>query len=141
MKAARLIAIIALIFLGLSSFAGGIPLMIDPSGGTLKMPLSLLDHSPFHDFLIPGLILFLFNGVLSLVIAVPVIRKARSSGNWVVFQGCVIFGWITVEVILIRAVAWPHFVYWGIGVVLMACGWMLYRGAKSQMIREVHASS
>jgi hypothetical protein len=141
MKSARLVALVTLIFLGLSSFAGSVPLILDPSGGMLKMPLSLLDHSPFRNFLIPGLILFMLNGVLSLVIAIPVVRKTRNSGPWVALQGCVILGWITVQVILIRGVGWPHFVYWGTGLVLMACGWVLYRGAESKAVREVHASS
>ena len=102
-------------------------MIIDPTGGILKMPLSLLDHSPFHSFLIPGIILLVFNGILSLVITVAVLRNARNAGLWVGFQGCVLFGWITIEVIMIRAVAWPHFVYWITGLVLLACGWVLMR--------------
>jgi hypothetical protein len=127
MKSLRVIVVVALLFLGLSSCAGGVPMIIDPTGGILKMPLSLLDHSPFHSFLIPGIILLVFNGILSLVITVAVLRNARNAGLWVGFQGCVLFGWITIEVIMIRAVAWPHFVYWITGLVLLACGWVLMR--------------
>jgi hypothetical protein len=140
MKAARVIAVVTLLFLGLSSCAGGVPLILDPTGGILKMSLSLLDHSPFRTFLIPGLILLLGNGALSLAIVVPVMRKARSSGMWVGLQGCVLFGWITVEVIMLRAVAWPHFVYWGVALVLLACGWVLRREPPSAA-RDVHASA
>ena len=140
MKFARTIAIVALLFLGVSSCVGGVPLILDPSGGILKMPLSLLDHSPFRTYLIPGLILLLGNGALSLAIVVPVLRKVKSSGNWVAFQGAVLFGWITVEVIMIRTIAWPQFVYWGVALVLLACGWVLRREYRPPGVRDVDAS-
>lgn len=127
MKIIRILAIVVLLFSGVSSCAGGVPLILDPSGGILKMPLSLLEHSPFHSFLVPGLILFFANGVLSLVIAVAAIRKTKSAALWVAIQGCVMFGWITIEVIIMRAIVWPHFVYWGVAVVLIGCGWVLQR--------------
>jgi hypothetical protein len=127
MKAVRKIAITALLFLGISSCVGGVPLILDPSGGILKMPLTLLHHSPFHSFLVPGLVLLFFNGILSVAIIVPVLRKAASAGLWVAFQGCVLFGWISIEVIMIRTLAWPHFLYWGVSLVLVLCGWALHR--------------
>ncbi len=127
MKAARLTAGIVLFFLGLSSCVGGLPLILDPSGGILKMPLTLLDHSPFHSFFIPGLILLTCNGILSLAIAIAVLRRTRNAGIWVIVQGCVLFGWITIEVIMIRHVVWSQFVYWGVALALFASGWALRR--------------
>lgn len=131
MKVARILAFIFLLFLGVSSCVGGIPLILDPSGEILKMPLSLLDHSPFHTFLIPGIILLVCNGISSLAIAFPVLRRTNSAGSWVVLQGCVLFGWIAIEAIMIRALVWPQYVYWGIALVLIACGWALRTDAKS----------
>ena len=130
MKPARTIAIIALAFLAISSCIGAVPLIIDPSGGILKMPLSLLDHSPFRSFLIPGLILLFANGIFSLAIWVAALRKMKGYGLWVALQGCVLFGWITIEVFLIRAVSWPHFIYWAVGVVLIVSGAVTLRGGR-----------
>jgi hypothetical protein len=127
MKIVRAIALVTLAFLGIGAVAGGAILILDPSGKLLQMPLSLLDHSPFHSFLIPGIILFAANGVLSLLIMIAVIRRSDGNGLLVAFQGCVIIGWITVEVIMIRGVAWPHYVYWAIGLVLIATGLALRR--------------
>lgn len=127
MKVVRAIAIATLAFLCLGATPGGVMLILDPTGRRTRMPLSLLDHSPFHSFLMPGIILLAANGVLSLLIMIAAIRRTPSYGWWVVFQGCVITGWITVEVIMMRLVVWPHYVYWGVGLVLIATGLALRR--------------
>lgn len=54
--------------IGIGAVAGGLMLMIDPSGKMLNIPASLLEKSPFTHFLIPGMILFLMLGVLPLLI-------------------------------------------------------------------------
>ena len=63
------ILFILMAFQGLSGFVGGYGLIKDPTGGLLKLPLSLLHNSPFDDYLIPGLILLIILGYFPLVIA------------------------------------------------------------------------
>ena len=122
MKVVRAIAIATLAFLGIGAAAGGLMLIADPTGKRIGMPLSFLDHSPFQSFLIPGIILLVANGILSLLIMAATIRRSAGYGWWVAFQGCVLTGWITVEVIMMRVAAWPHYIYWGIGLVLIVTG-------------------
>jgi len=43
-----------LAILGLGAVFGGGVLIISPSGQLFGMPLSLLDHSPFNNFLVPA---------------------------------------------------------------------------------------
>lgn len=59
----------------LSGLAGGLALVIDPSGGVLQMPVSALRSGPFSDFLVPGLILLLVLGALPAVVAVALWRR------------------------------------------------------------------
>jgi hypothetical protein len=132
MKVVRVIAIMTLAFLGIGATPGGLMLIMDPSGKLMRMPLSLLDHSPFHSFLIPGIVLFAANGVLSLLIMIAVIRRSPSYSCWVAFQGCVIIGWITAEAIVMRLVIWPHYVYWGVGLLLIATGLALRNDIRLQ---------
>lgn len=66
MRAARIVAIAALVFLGLSAIVGAIPLLTRPTDEAWAMPQRLLRHSPFHSYLIPGIILLVANGLLSL---------------------------------------------------------------------------
>ncbi len=131
MNVLRALAIVTLLLLGLGALAGGAWLIADPSGSSMRMPLSFLHHSPFHSFFYPGMILFLANGVLPLVIAAPALRRTARYGWWIVFQGCVLLGWITAEVIMLRAVAWPHYLYWGWGLLLVGLGLALRNDARA----------
>ncbi len=139
MKGIRILALIALGFLSVTSMMGGIPLIVDPSGGLLHMPLNLLEHTPFHNFLIPGIILLVANGLLSVVAFVAAMRRGRGFGILVAFQGCVIAGWITVEVIVLRSVVWPHYVYWAVGLILIVCGIMLRRDHQTASVNTATA--
>ena len=130
MKPLRIVALLTLLFLGVTSIVGSIPLILDPSGGMLGLPLSLLKHSAFHNYLIPGLILLVTNGLVVVVVFVAAARRVAGYGNMIATQGVVIAGWITVEVILLQTVVWAHYVYWAVGLVLMVCGVALRRDRK-----------
>ena len=125
MKIIRAVAIAALVFLGITSLVGAVPLIINPSGKMLSMPLSLLEHSPFRSFLIPGIILLAANCLLSFWVLSSVLRKASRYGLWIVLQGCVLAGWITLQIVMIRTLVWAHHVYLAIAAVLIFCGWLL----------------
>lgn len=57
----------ALLFLlGVSALIPGIELIIDPSGKLVQFPEGALEGSPFPNYLIPGLLLTIFVGMLSL---------------------------------------------------------------------------
>jgi hypothetical protein len=125
MKPIRMVAIATLVFLGIGALIGAIPLIIDPSGAILRMLLSLLEHSPFTDYLFPGIILLVAVGLLSMVVLVMLLRRSRRYGWWIALQGFVLLGWITIEVVMIRMLAWAHYLYWAVAAVLIVCGWLL----------------
>src|SRR5271157_6029062 len=131
MKIVRGIAIAALVFLGISSIAGGVPMILSPSGELMHMPLSLLEHSPFHSYLIPGIILVLANGVLSFLVLYAAARRWTGYGWWVALQGCVLTGWIVVEVIMLRMAMWAHYFYGAVGLVLIVSGLALRRDSRA----------
>lgn len=121
----RAVSIATLIFLGITALIGSVPLIIDPSGRLLMMPLSLLEHSPFTSFLVPGIILLTANGLLSFTVLVFVLRKIDRYSWWIVLEGCVLAGWIITQVLMIRVVIWAHYVYWITALILIGCGLML----------------
>jgi hypothetical protein len=127
MKVLRGIAIAILGFLGVSAMVGAIPLILDPTGRMLSMPMNLLEYSPFHSYLIPGIILLTANGFLSLWVLYISVRRRQGYGWWVAFQGCVIAGWIVVEMIMLRMVIWAHYVYLAVGITLISLGLALRR--------------
>jgi hypothetical protein len=130
MNKQRAIAIGALAFLMVTAVVGAVPLILHPQGDQLHIPLSLLEHSPFRSFLIPGIILLLANGLLSFFVLYLTLRRKSGYGWWVAFQGCVLSGWIIAEVIMFRAVAWLHCLYFAVGLILIASGLALTRHSK-----------
>ena len=127
MKIVRTIAIVCLAFLAVTATWGAVLLMRDPSGSPMQISQRVLEHTPFHSFLIPGILLFASQGLLCYVILAIAIFCKRGYGWWIGFQGCMLFGWITIEVILVREVVWLHYIYWALGLVLIECGWALWR--------------
>jgi hypothetical protein len=109
MAKARIVAIVTLIFTGLSGVIGAIPLIVNPGGEPWSFPQSLLQHSPFRSYLFPGIILLLANGLLSLWILRLTVGKYPGFGWWVIVQGIVSLGWLIVEVAMLRLIVWPHY--------------------------------
>src|SRR5579872_3469175 len=131
MKTVRIIAIVALALLSIGAIMGAVLLIQNPTGSPMQISPTVLQHSGFHSFLIPGILLLLSQGLLPLMVMVVAIFCKRGYGWWIGFQGCVLFGWISIEVILLRTVVWLHYVYWGLALLLMACGWALHKQDKT----------
>ena len=130
MRTARIVSITALVFLSLSAMVGAILMLLLPTGEPLMMPQSLLRYSPFHSYLIPGIILLVANGILSLWVLWLTVQRHSGYGWWVAAQGCVLLGWLMVEVVMLRLVEWPHYLYGVVGVVLVVAGIALRRGPR-----------
>ncbi|MFS8082314.1 MAG: hypothetical protein ACMG51_02590 [Ginsengibacter sp.] len=77
-KATRNLLIAFLAFLGLGAIGGGGVFIISPSGKLMGMPLSMLNNSPFNNFLIPGIILFSFLGLVPILLIIALIKKQES---------------------------------------------------------------
>jgi hypothetical protein len=133
----RIIAIILLLFNAISALYGGWALMSNPSGKTLEMPLRFLENSPIENFLVPGIILFVTNGLFSLLFAVMVLLKFMNYSWLAIFQGFILVGWLIIQIIMIREFYAPlHVLYFSVGILLIATGWILAR--QDQAIYQSH---
>jgi hypothetical protein len=121
-----LLALMLLLINGIGAIFGGISLMRDPTGGFMQMPVEWLQNSPFNDFLIPGIILFVFNGLFSLAVFVLTLIKYRHYPVLVVFQGCILTVWIIVQVLMLQTFHYLHAIFGGIGIVLIILGSLLW---------------
>jgi hypothetical protein len=126
-RRARTFSLVLLFFLGITALAGAAGMILDPNGQGMGLPPSLLDHTPFHSFLLPGIILATFNGMLSLVFAVLIIRN-YSPGSWLVlFQGGVLIVWLTAEVIMDLFYAPLTLTYYLVAALLIYCGIVMHK--------------
>ncbi|HPG33126.1 MAG: hypothetical protein H6541_09760 [Lentimicrobiaceae bacterium] len=104
-----------LVFTGLGGLYGGYSLIDSPDGSSLKMSTDILANSPFNNFLIPGIILLLFNGILPLLIVWGLFAKPNwhwpemlnlyHKQHWCwtfsLYYGFILVIWIIVQIILL----------------------------------------
>jgi len=120
------------VLLAVGALAGGAMLFFSPDGSAFGMPLSLLEHSGFATFRIPGLILFVVNGLLPLVSAFATLRRLPWAAHSVVAVGVLLVGWITVQVVLLQSFYAPlHGAYLLLGLLLAVLGLVLYRDLRT----------
>ncbi|MFC1799377.1 hypothetical protein ACFL2Z_00485 [Candidatus Eisenbacteria bacterium] len=115
------------VFIGLGAVAGGLGLALDPSGANLRMPLEMLEDSPFTTFLIPGIVLFAVNGLVSLAGAVLTFTRRRYAGELAMALGAFLVAWIVVQVYWVHGIHWLHWLYFILGLLELALGWSMRR--------------
>ena len=125
-----------LLFLSLGALFGGAVLVLDPSGGLLQIPVTILENSPFNNFLIPGLILFTILGVFPALISVSLLKQPQlawinvlnvySDMYWAwtftLYIGFALIIWISVQTLIINFVLFVHtgYILPGLSIVSIA---------------------
>lgn len=125
-----LVLALLLILLAVDAIVGGVLLIADPAGGLLGMPVSLLEGSPFRDYLVPGLILFGLLGVVPLAVVAGVwfrprwayVQRLGMHGAWLaaIGVGAALIVWILVQMTILRFFLQP--VVLALGVAIMGVG-------------------
>ncbi|MFN8252026.1 MAG: hypothetical protein U0V75_09110 [Ferruginibacter sp.] len=104
------------LLLGINAVAGGCMLIAKPDGSLLGMEQGWLNASPFSNYLVPGILLLLVNGMMPLYIAAGLLRKfsCKWSGpvniypnrHWAwtfsLYTGITVIGWIIIQQLLTR---------------------------------------
>lgn len=136
-KTARNIHLFLLAFLGLSAIGGGGALIISPSGKLLGgLPLSILDKSPFTNFLIPGIILFFVLGLVPSLLVLALLKKPASklaeqfnffkdmhwAWSFSIYSAFALIIWIQVETIYVQGVGWLQTFYMLFAIPLIFVG-------------------
>ncbi|MCA6380425.1 MAG: hypothetical protein IM606_02510 [Cytophagales bacterium] len=119
---ARWVAIFILVGTGLCACVGGIMLLIDPSGSSLGLGDPSQMTIPFPDYRLPGLLLLVLVGVLSLVAAGFSIAKAEAYPTIILLQGAILTGWTLIQVYLLPDTHLFQLVFVVLGIMLMLYG-------------------
>ena len=129
----RNILIFLLAFLGLGALGGGGVFILSPSGEMMGMPLKMIQSSPFSNFLIPGIILFVVLGLMPILLIYALIQKPKwrfpeyfnvfTDMHWAwtytIYSAFALIIWIQTEMMFLKAVHWSHSLYMGIALVIL----------------------
>ena len=74
------ILIVLQFFIGAAALICGAMFFLAPDGHLMQMPVTFLKGSPFNDFLIPGIILFVFVGIFPVLVGVGLVKKSTLAG-------------------------------------------------------------
>jgi hypothetical protein len=136
------LTVLLLLFNGIGALYGGGLLIIDPSGDRIQLPLSYLNYSPFTDYLIPGIVLFGVNGLLSIATALLVVTQHRYYTHFTILQGFILCGWIFVQVLMVRDIYYLHYIMGTTGLLLIGLGIILFiKDAQWKHLRRKHRSA
>ena len=126
------LAVGLLAFLARGSMGGGAALMLSPDGSSMQWDVSMLDGSPFSDFLIPGFVLFALFGAGSVVAAVLGLRHVPLAPFLAFAIGCGLMIWIVVELAIIKELSFLHPLMFATGLGIAAAsvrwGWPTFQG-------------
>ncbi len=119
-----IVAAALLLFNGIGALYGGWSLMAYPDGSDLQMPIEWLERTPFSDFLIPGIILFIANGLCSIFVFAMLLFNHKKASWLVMAQGVILMGWIVVQILLVQKYHPLQLILGVAGIGLIAAGYL-----------------
>ena len=109
------VAVAAEALIGIGALFGGGQFILAPDGHLLGISVSVLAHSPFSSFFVPGLVLFAVIGIGPIAAAVLTYRQPSTAPLAAVLVGVILMGWVTVEMVML---AGPTSLLWALYLVL-----------------------
>lgn len=121
----RTLLFLLISFVAVTSIFSGLLMMSSPDGTLLHLPINVLKDTSFKDFLIPGILLTIIVGGVNLVAALYNLQRRSNRYNWAIAGGIIISGWIVTQMLLIQAAHWLHFLYLGVGILIVLLAYQL----------------
>jgi hypothetical protein len=129
-RGVRIAAVVVDLFAAVSAFAGAVGLVV----GYMDIPLSVLRTTPFADFTVPALLLGLVVGGSALAAAAIALfgpRRLTLLEPWrfdalaTTAAGCIMVGWMTVEIAMIGLGVWVQALYFAVGMLMIGLAGLL----------------
>jgi hypothetical protein len=112
---------------------GGYNLIKDPSGESIKLPIKLIEATFFPNYLIPGIILFLFLGLFPILLIYPLILKPRWkrfnflniypgyhwAWTYTLYTSIILISWINLQVMILGTGSIVQGAYGMFGVIIL----------------------
>lgn len=116
MKYVHRILFVIQAFVGIGAIAGGLGAIMNPVS-PMGVSVDLLKHSPFHSYLIPGILLFAVIGIGSLGSAIAIPFKLKYQGYISSVSSWALVIWIVIQCIMLHVIAALHVIFFIIGAV------------------------
>jgi hypothetical protein len=113
------------VFVAVGALPAGYLLLVEPDGHGLGMTTAILAGSPFKDFFIPGLFLFVVNGLSNLFGAVLCFIKSGYAAASGIILGIALLIWVLVQVYSIGLTHFLQPTFFIIGCIEIILGFML----------------
>ncbi|HEY8890557.1 MAG TPA: hypothetical protein VIM70_09910 [Clostridium sp.] len=104
------------VFVGLVAMVGGPTAILNPQE-PFGMSVELLEHSPFINYLIPGIMLFILIGIGNITCALAFHFKSRYQGYLSGVISCILVIWVIVQCIMLDAIAFRNVLFLVIGLI------------------------
>jgi hypothetical protein len=129
-KRGKLILGIIQLIVAVGALPAGYLLFSQPDGHAMHMSVDMLAGSPFKDFFIPGLFLFIVNGVFNLMSSVLAFLKYRHTALLGLLLGFILIVWISVQVysVGLNHFLQPLYFFIGLGEILLS--FLIFKGDK-----------
>lgn len=114
------------IFIGMGSISGAIPMLTIPAGTANGLSGELLNETPFSSYLIPGLVLFIVNGVGSLVASYFSLKLLKPAGILAILFGLFWLIWMAVQVYFMGFINYLQPIFLVTGIIETTLGIILY---------------
>ncbi|MEI6948569.1 hypothetical protein V9K67_15350 [Paraflavisolibacter sp. H34] len=106
-------------FVTVTALCSGLLLVADPEGGLLGLPPGLLQATPFHTYLFPGMLLAGLVGGCSLATVFLLVGHHPRAYSASLAAGWILVGWMLGQFLLVGAFHWLHLVYLLAGILII----------------------
>jgi hypothetical protein len=112
---------ILLLIVAINAFGGGYYGM----AGAKDVPIEWLKNTPFQNYFIPGLILFVVVGGTSLFAAYVVFKRLSYARSTALVSGIVILVWLIIQMAIIGYVSWMQPATAVAALLILFLAWLL----------------
>ena len=114
-------------FIALGALPAGYSMITFPDGSGLGMTLAVLENSPFKSYLVPGLFLFIINGLFNILASIFSFIKHPFSGFIGLTLGIFLTLWICIQVYFIGLISFLQPLMFVIGLIEIMISYLIFK--------------
>jgi hypothetical protein len=112
-------------FVTLTAIAGGMLLIMDQEGASLHLTTSMLNNTPFDDYLMPGILLLSLVGGINGAALVSQLTNSSLMYRWTIAAAVVLITWTIIQMLIFSGASWLQLLFLFIGVFMVLLTWQL----------------